>query len=392
MDDNPRLVEWLAYHYHVLPLRYLIVAVDSRSRTSPTSILNRYRRMGMYIEEWTDHDFLDPKLANNAIADDARFQTKRDRHRARQKVFYRSCLIQMEQHNRTFVTLHDTDEYLVYNHAGGEDFEDWEKYRQALHDSSKNRDKKRIRPFHTPPTTADEGSMLNYIQQEKAAGQIYYQSPCISVPRLHFGAVESTTKEINKGVPAGLNPDRLDTMRWRKHSRRNDFVKNNLAKVIIDVSRVNMAETSRFRSLHRPIPKICQAPWVNDWESGLRISHYLGSWEAYSFRDDARRGGERSRETWEFQAEDQDETDDNIRPWLSGFVETHGHKKAKFLLQGAGLPKTYRNKNETAWRSMWIEEILQSNETEGTNPKNIEFDNFIREKYKKSKPSGATPA
>lgn len=105
------------------------------------------------------------------------------------------------------------------------------------------------------------------------------------------------------------------------------------------------------------------------------------SWEQFSYRDDARRGGERSRETWEFQAADQDETDDNIRPWLDGFVKTHGEKTAKSLLQGVGLPESYQNRNETAWRSMWIEGILKSNETEGTNPKNHEFDAFVRAKY-----------
>ena len=31
MDDNHRLTEWLAYHYHVLPLRYLVVAVDPKA-------------------------------------------------------------------------------------------------------------------------------------------------------------------------------------------------------------------------------------------------------------------------------------------------------------------------------------------------------------------------
>jgi len=27
-DDNDRLVEWIAYHYQVLPLRFLVVGVD----------------------------------------------------------------------------------------------------------------------------------------------------------------------------------------------------------------------------------------------------------------------------------------------------------------------------------------------------------------------------
>ena len=38
-------------------------------------------------------------------------------------------------------------------------------------------------------------------------------------------------------------------------------------------------EITRFQSLHRPIKTICRAPWVDDFESGLRINHYLGSWE-----------------------------------------------------------------------------------------------------------------
>ena len=37
-DDNDLLNEWLAYHYHVLNLRYLVVAVDPSSATSPTPI------------------------------------------------------------------------------------------------------------------------------------------------------------------------------------------------------------------------------------------------------------------------------------------------------------------------------------------------------------------
>ena len=36
MDSNHLLIEWLAYHYHVLRLRHLIVAVDPRSTTTPT--------------------------------------------------------------------------------------------------------------------------------------------------------------------------------------------------------------------------------------------------------------------------------------------------------------------------------------------------------------------
>jgi hypothetical protein len=57
-DENPRLPEWLAYHYHVLPLRSIIVAVDPVSRHQPNEILYRWPRMGMEVEIWQDIDYL----------------------------------------------------------------------------------------------------------------------------------------------------------------------------------------------------------------------------------------------------------------------------------------------------------------------------------------------
>ena len=45
LDDNHWLIEWLAYHYHVLPLRHLIVLNNDveRARTSPLDILHRWK-------------------------------------------------------------------------------------------------------------------------------------------------------------------------------------------------------------------------------------------------------------------------------------------------------------------------------------------------------------
>jgi hypothetical protein len=79
--------------------------------------------MGVYIEEWTDYDFLKPGLAARPIEDDGDLQIKRDRHRMRQKNFYRKCLMHMGQANRSYVTMIDTDEFLTYNHKGRDQFE-----------------------------------------------------------------------------------------------------------------------------------------------------------------------------------------------------------------------------------------------------------------------------
>jgi len=114
----------------------------------------------------------------------------------------------------------------------------------------------------------------------------------------------------------------------------------------------------------------------------------LGSWESYSFRDDSRRGGERSREQWEYKATTNGEGDDDvIRPWLEGFVRNVGNDKAKELLKDAGLPKGYRNVNESAWFLLpdKLHTILNNTSTLTNDNKRSAFDTWVREKYGKIK-------
>jgi hypothetical protein len=389
MDDNHRLVEWLAYHYHVLPLRHLVVTVDPRSQTSPTWLFNRWRKQGMVVEQWVDRDFWRADLQLLPLPANSTLQIKRDRHRGRQKFFYRSCLIHLKTLNRTWVALHDSDEYLLYNHAGGDRYEAWEARMQKRHDNSaQHATSARIKPSHPPPPTpGEEGGMIRYIRQEQAAGVEYYQSPCIGVPRLSFGAVESSRAAREAGMPQSsttLDALQFDTLRWHRHAPRNDFVKNALGKVLMDVSRIDVAKSPYFMSLHRPIKSICTPPWHNDWTSGLRINHYLGSWESYAFRDDSRRGGERSREQWEYKATTHtDQTDDNIRPWLQGFVDAQGLSQAERLLDKAGLPQGYRVANESQWNLLpeKLAKILSSDVTIANDSKMVMFDAWVRAKY-----------
>ena len=74
------------------------------------------------------------------------------------------------------------------------------------------------------------------------------------------------------------------------------------------------------------------------------ISHYLGSLESYSFRDDARQGGLRSYEIWKERSnETLGEYSHVVRPWLRGFVQlVGGPDVASYLLQDAGrFPNDY---------------------------------------------------
>mmetsp|Transcript_7270 Transcript_7270/g.7126 ORF Transcript_7270/g.7126 Transcript_7270/m.7126 type:complete len:85 (-) Transcript_7270:165-419(-) len=55
------------------------------------------------------------------------------------------------------------------------------------------------------------------------------------------------------------------------------------------------------------------------------INHYLGSWAAYSFRDDARQGGLRNYQVWlERSTMTEGEYSHVVRPWLTGFASLVG--------------------------------------------------------------------
>lgn len=388
MDDNHRLPEWLAYHYHVLPLRYLVVTMDPRSVTSPSSIWNRWRKRGVTIIEWTDYDFWHKKL--KPLPENATLEVTRDRHRGRQKFFYKKCLEYLKTQNRTWVSLHDTDEYLVYNHAGGERYEEFEG-KMALrtaHSKAKNR-QPRIVPSKLPtPSLEESGKMIEYIRQEYHAGVPYYQSPCIGIPRLQFSATE-LSEPLRPDVQRTLNKldsfnyKHLDTLRFHHHANRNDKLRNAWNKVLIDVSRINIVAMPQFRSLHRPIKKYCPEPWLSDWESGLRINHYLGSWNSYSVRtNDARRGLERSYEQWEYKsAHTAATTDDNIIEWINGYVNEVGVDEAEALLQHSG--ETPKRQEDNTWHLLphHLENILAGGSGRMGDKKRVAFDKYVRAKY-----------
>jgi Glycosyl transferase family 2 len=114
MDDNLRLTEWLAYHYHVLPLRYLVILIDQNSTTSPNSILDKWRNL-MTIVQWNNTDeVLSPEskhIINQFDKASARYNSERYLHT--QMDFYKKCTFHMKAHNRTWTAYIDTDEFIV---------------------------------------------------------------------------------------------------------------------------------------------------------------------------------------------------------------------------------------------------------------------------------------
>ena len=312
MDDNHYLIEWLAYHYHTLPLRHLIVAVDPHSKTSPAPILDRYRNLGMTIETMKDDDFM--TLNKDDIESMNEFGRSTRIHRKRQRSFYKACMQKHKQKNRSWVLLIDVDEYLAFNR--------YTKKRKAV-DTQK-------------PTT-----VASFLQHELARRHTKLQrSPCIIIPRLRYGAKESAPELVSKNVPKGLNASAFQTLRFRKHAPLGDFKRNRYPKTIIDVSRLGMPDLKWVNDPHMPLkaryPKEMKLLKVAD--SPLVVRHYVGTWEQFTFRDDVRdHDGHRDASEKFKEYRDMDfGDDDGVRPWLEEFVQNVGSETAMNLLQGVG--------------------------------------------------------
>lgn len=124
-DDNDIMPEWLAYHYHTLRMRRLIVAVDPHSETSPSDVLDGWKEY-LDIDVWTDDMYMPQVFLRTGIPPDEYVEniTKFgdinyeqniaiNAHRYRQKFFLGKCFQQFKQEDRSLVLHIDTDEYVV---------------------------------------------------------------------------------------------------------------------------------------------------------------------------------------------------------------------------------------------------------------------------------------
>jgi len=116
--------------------------------------------------------------------------------------------------------------------------------------------------------------------------------------------------------------------------KKGSFDYNYYGKVIIDVSRINQKEITRYmHSIHRPLEYTCLVP-LKEYDVGiLRVHHYLGSWKEYSSRSDIRRNKEKF-----FRKSTVDGgTDYQLQQWLKKFILKVGVSKSKMLLESAGI-------------------------------------------------------
>jgi hypothetical protein len=343
MDDNHRLVEWIAYHYFVMNLRYLVILPDRFSNYWPKPILDKWRKY-MVIEEWKDETFMDEAHTKRAydfleVRNTTSRKRKQSYHMQRQSHFYRYCAMHMQAKNRTWVSFHDVDEYYVINS-----------------ETVKNATERMREPgsvlkvLNTVQKIVEPLFKLTNITLTK-----HHMTPCVTTYRTRYGAVESTEKELRRGVPDFVDPKRFETLRWR-HYTPADVQVPQVGKSLLDVSKIPDLENKHYVdrpltpfSPHKMLP-MCVHPFLEK-NAFIRVNHYIGSWEYYSFRsNDGRKGANKNRDRWEKDsAVKGGKSGDEIRPWIDGFVGVFGESESMYLLEGSGLDENYTATIDLSW-------------------------------------------
>lgn len=344
-DDNDILDEWIAYHYYSLDLRYLVVAIDPTSVTSPKKILGKWiRNTDLQIFTWKDEDFMPEWFVQKGHAVPAEYvlsdanrskwheghedpeQVRADimkiqSHRFRQVVFLGSCLRHMRATKRRLTFHIDTDEYIVVNPllrnlSSGENF--------SIKDMSLS-----------IPDMTEQSSVARVLRQVRSHAFLGAASnfPCLSMPRLLFGSIEASSSTKSHDIL--LNLTSFETQRWLYHAAYNDTVRNGQPKVLVDVARVPLKDEMFKRkpfSIHRPSKTRCRALSQIDISHPERfpfvVNHYVGNWDRYYARNDTRR----SARVYNAKAHVKSGRDEWIMPWLEGFVKAVGKPNAARLL------------------------------------------------------------
>jgi len=355
MDDNHRIAEWIAYHYFTLKLRHVIIAVDPASVHLPH--IHPYWYQHMKITIWQDSDYLVVSNSNNNTETHLAFRRHhkdtpeqlKDKHRNRQSKFYGACLQHLKKNypeTTSYTTFIDLDEFVVVS----------DEYFLEKKESSSGKNGTRQEEgltttkseyYYSSETSKQRPNHLFHLLQDFKSSIL--GDTCIHIPRILYSAAETPKEFRQRNLPDWIDTDQFDTLRYRYRTCKvkNANIGIGRAKAIIDASSLGLDDMLYDNgNCHRPLKRVCHLRNIYRRYSSipLGIHHYLGSWESYSFRDDARKGTLRTYDKW-FKNSNRTTggADDEIRPWIVGFVQEFGTTLAQELLKDVGLAAHSKN-------------------------------------------------
>jgi hypothetical protein len=314
-DDNDILAEWVAYHYHVMNMRRLIVAVDPDSQTSPEEVLGLWKGwaegantdgLALHYTLWNDKDFMpeyfwkdkDYSKVNNFLGDSKMVDpgtnrvysswhgksvletmtqeeiladlTKVNNHRFRQRRFVSQCYAQLKREGRTWTAHIDTDEYIVVNPL----------LRQAA--TAATAVAADARPKGTGhangkvpvPATPSAGSLARFLNAMYKKMEKDLPHTCLMMPTLRVGSKEDdddkslmvatdgqlVRREGNEEASTMTSRWRyeaFESLRWQYHCKFDDNANNSKPKSLVNVATIPtshpiLANQIAF-SIHEPM-------------------------------------------------------------------------------------------------------------------------------------------
>ena len=152
------------------------------------------------------------------------------------------------------------------------------------------------------PNIGQGKTILDVLENEVGRlGNEYAQDvigPCISMPRLLYGSyVNNDTDSEDNIIPDGFSSSSFVTLKYRYHAIKEARI-NKFQKTIIDVSRIRMTtlKNHEAENIHVPLTYYCRKDPTRYSTSYFRVNHYLDSYEAYTYRNDARGSKRQCRE------------------------------------------------------------------------------------------------
>ncbi|CAB9515100.1 expressed unknown protein [Seminavis robusta] len=355
-DDNHWVIEWLAFHWFVIPLRYLVVVIDPSSVTSPLQILDRWKDL-MEIEIWHDKDFINEQKITKQTRDIYKQNTQLMKHRHRQATFYNKFLRHVHRHKKLmkipWVFLTDTDEFLSLNYP----------YLSGEQTSSFK--------FPTTPELQDmarqfpiteRGSVLRFLAHHQSVTK--KTEKCLYVQRYQVGSQQANASLVERYLPYDnttssqsqqlLNPHNMLTQNFLYRTPKHiKFGKNVLHLTAID--RIAKEPSNVHKVSSRHCVGVAGADGLAS-TSYLKINHYVGTPEQYLFRQDPRsrtnihggqanrpqkgikenKGDQRNLERFNLLNVGTTHFSSDMQGWVQGFIQEVGLAKAQELLAGVG--------------------------------------------------------
>ena len=311
MDDNHYLIEWLAYHYTILPLERLIVGVDPKSKTSPHEIFMRYHaRNFINITIWeNDTMYMSPQLLHKFRSNPRRLFYKR------QDSLYKNCLKQLKHEGYTYVAIIDTDEYIhinnEYEYGSGsnsqrgrrpkqQQYQNYQTVMDVLNEQYKNNNNN-----NNGDESLSSSSSPACIGMHRSQTSIHTTTTTDDTTLQYYYLPSSSLSSSSdkKNIPATFNftniVSNLNTMNYVYHylwpKNGTEFVKGKsiAGKSIIDVSQIRLEEFyDGNHNCHLPIMTACKNSSRNVGsifstrkQSQFVVHHYSGTLEQFTYRN-----------------------------------------------------------------------------------------------------------